>query len=181
MKRFTDGGRLAIQKGNLYPALSLALMIPDICGSLEDPGPGKSQKRYERWFKKWAEPKFTSPAYDSTPSKVFVSAEDCYQLRCSLVHSGSAEIAANKQNIISRFEFFDQSAGAHLTWCEGNILNGIKQPNFLQLKVDAFCEEMFKSADEWDVASVADVNIQKEKAKLLLIRTKGDVIGGIGF
>jgi hypothetical protein len=48
MKRFTDAGRRAIADKNDYAALSLALMIPDICGSLEDPGPGKSQERYER-------------------------------------------------------------------------------------------------------------------------------------
>src|SRR5215831_12861852 len=81
MKRFTDAGRQAIAAKNNYAALSLALMIPDICGSLEDPGPGKSQRRYERWFKQWAEPKFVN-----------LSAEECYQLRCSMIHSGSAEI-----------------------------------------------------------------------------------------
>ena len=48
MNRFTDAGRRAIEDKNDYAALSLALMIPDICGSLEDPGPGKSRERYER-------------------------------------------------------------------------------------------------------------------------------------
>jgi hypothetical protein len=35
MKRFTDAGRRALRDNNLYAALSLALTIPDICGSLE--------------------------------------------------------------------------------------------------------------------------------------------------
>jgi hypothetical protein len=181
MKRFTDAGRLSIGQGNLYAALSLALMIPDICASLEDPGPGKSQKRYERWCKEWVEPKFTGPPQGSTPARVFISAEDCYQLRCSLIHSGSAEIAAGKQNVFSRFEFFDQSTGSHLTWYEDNILNGVKQPNFLQLKADRFSEELFKAATEWDAAMAGNASVQSEKSKLLVIRTKGDVAGGVKF
>jgi hypothetical protein len=181
MKRFTDAGRNAIKQGNLYSALSLALMIPDICASLEDPGPGKSQARYERWCKQWVEPKFTRPARGPIPSQIFISAEDCYQLRCSLIHSGSAEIAANKQKVLSRFEFFDQTTGTHLNWFEGNTLNGVKQPNYLQLKADRFSEEMFRAADEWDSAMASNANVQSEKAKLLSIHTKGDVIGGVQF
>jgi hypothetical protein len=43
MKRFTDAGRSSLKEGNNYAALSLALMLPDICASLEDPGPNKSR------------------------------------------------------------------------------------------------------------------------------------------
>lgn len=59
MKRFTDAGRKSIKDDNLYSALSLALMMPDICGSLENPGPNKSRARYIAWYDKWALPKFT--------------------------------------------------------------------------------------------------------------------------
>ncbi len=61
MKRFTNAGRKSIAEDNLYAALTLALIIPDICGSLEDPGPGKSQKRYEAWFKKMGRAKIYYP------------------------------------------------------------------------------------------------------------------------
>jgi len=148
---------------------------------LEDPGPSKSQKRYEKWFKQWAEPKFTSPSKGNIPSKIFISAADCFQLRCSLIHSGSAEIAAKKRDILSRFVFFDQTSGAHLNWVEGMTVNGVKQENYLQLKADLFSEAMFQAADEWDAATVGDANVKKEKAKLLVISTKGDAIGGIKF
>ncbi|MCA3396798.1 MAG: hypothetical protein INF85_14280, partial [Roseomonas sp.] len=103
MRRFSDAGRMAIAAQNYYAALSLALMIPDICGSLEDPGTGKSQKRYERWFSKWAEPKFTHNG------RIFLSSSDCFQLRCSLIHSGSTEIDAKKRDVLERIEFFDDS------------------------------------------------------------------------
>lgn len=175
MRRFTDAGRASIKSGNLYSALSLALMLPDICASLEDPGPGKTQKRYERWCKRWLEPKFRGS------EQVFLSAEDCFQLRCSLVHSGSAEIDAARRAVLDRFVFFDGSAGPHLIWVEGNTVNGVKQPTFLQLKADCFSETIFDAADEWDKSVVADESVQKEKQKLLVIHPAGQTVGGVTF
>jgi len=75
MKRFTDAGRKAIKADNLYCALSLALMIPDICGSLEDPGPNKSRERYERWCKQWVEPKFTRSLGPNREKMILISAQ----------------------------------------------------------------------------------------------------------
>lgn len=178
MRRFTDAGRRAIANGNLYAALSLALIVPDICGSLENPGPGKTRLRYVCWYQRWAEPKFTSPG---DPPLTFISAEDCYQLRCSLIHSGSAEIDPKKSDILERFVFFDESVGAHLNWFEGIAVNGVEQPNFLQLKASTFSEAMFVATDEWDAAVASDAAIQAEKQRLLVIHSQGEVIGGIGF
>ena len=177
MKRFADAGRKAVADQNWYAALSLALTIPDICGSLEDPGPGKSEKRYVRWCRQWLEPKVTGgpPGYE----KVFLSAEDCYQLRNSLIHSGSVEIAQKRRVVLDRMEFFE--SGSHLNWVEGMVVNGEKQPNFLQMRADLFSETMFVAAEEWD-ASVADNSqIQSEKARLLVIHPLGTTIGGVKF
>jgi hypothetical protein len=181
MKRFTNAGRKAIADNNLYAALSLALMMPDVCASLEDPGTGKVAKRYLKWCQKWVVPRFTSPATAHRPEKVWLSAEDCFQLRNSLIHSGSAEIEPSKRDVLDRIEFFDKTCGSHLGWVEGMIFNGVRQPNFLQLKADLFSEEMYKAAEEWDAAMVSNPSVQKEKAKLLVIRTKGAVISGVGF
>jgi hypothetical protein len=181
MKRFTDAGRRAINDGNLYAGLSLALTLPDICGSLEDPDPGKSQSRYERWCKKWLEPKFTGGNNPLSGAPiVFVRAEDIFQLRCSLIHSGSVEIDIAKRTGVERFVFFDQTTGTHLNKFEKCQFNGVEF-NLVQLKADMFSEEIFKAADEWDSAIATNQKIQTEKANLLYIHSKGAVIHGIRF
>lgn len=167
MKRFTDAGRAAIDAGNLYAGLSLALMIPDICASLEDPGPGKSQSRYVRWCKVWVEPKFTFKIGPMRKPHVFISADDCYQLRCSLIHSGQSSIDSSKRKYLHRFEFFDETVGAHL-----NQVN-----EFLQLKASNFTRTMFEAADEWDAAKANEEAVQQEKAKLLVIHSRGARLG----
>lgn len=177
MKRFTDAGRACIESDNLYAGLSLALMMPDICASLEDPGPGKSKERYERWCRNWVEPKFTSNPGGGAP-KVFVTAEDCYQIRCSLIHSGRADIDPKKVRSLSRFEFFDRYTGSHLILCENIRINGVERGGFLQLKADEFSLAMFDAADEWDRASVHNSDVSAEKAKLLTIHSAGTTLGG---
>lgn len=175
MKRFTNAGRTALDAGNFYSGLSLALTLPDICGSIEDPGPGKSQKRYVKWCDDWIVPKYTLKIGTDKKEKVFLSAADLFQLRCSLIHSGSAEFDPSKATTVQRIEFFDDTVGSHL-----NLMTVNGTP-FLQLKVKPFCNDIFDSVDDWDSAKGADPTIQAEKQKLLVIRTSGFAIDGVQF
>lgn len=177
MKRFTEAGRRAINSRNWYAALNVALTIPDICGSLENPGPGKSRVRYERWCREWVEPKMTGEMSDG--DKVFLSAEDCYQLRNSMIHSGSSEIDEGKRQVLHKIEFIE--AGLHLQWVERHVHNGIRLPNFLLVRADLFAMAMFEAADEWDLSVQHNASVQAQKAKLLVINPVGTKIGGIRF
>jgi hypothetical protein len=94
---------------------------------------------------------------------VFISAEDCYQLRCSLIHSGQSHIDPAKIKDLHRFEFWDDTVTPHQNWVN----------EYLQLKASLFSQTMFEAADEWDAAKVSDADVQKEKAKLLVIYSKG--------
>lgn len=181
MKRFTDAGRKALEVENLYVALTLALMLPDICGSLEDPGPGKSKKRYEAWFKKWLEPAYTRPASSTMPAEVFLSAADCYQLRCSLVHSGSSDLEGKRVVDIERFRFFDNTLNCHCNYVGGGSVNGVPQSTYLQLSASVFCRDMFEAVDKWDVSVATDDAVQAEKKKLLFIHSAGTMIGTVHF
>lgn len=179
MKRFTDAGRACLTSDNLYSALSLALMLPDICGSLEDPGPNKSKARYERWCKKWIEPLHAKMAKPGEMAEPFLPASECYQLRCGIIHSGSADIPAEKQKDIATFAFFDDSANAHYIYVGGNVINGVTQPTVLQLNARKFSEEMYDAVDRWDASVVGDEAIQAEKKKLLAIHSTGTMISGV--
>ena len=178
MKRFTDAGRKAVADQNFYAALSLALMMPDICASIEDPGPGKSRNCYVRWCKKWVEPKF-SRSLPVVGEMLFLSAEDCYQLRCSLIHSGTADVEESKRDTLHTCEFFDDTAASHLNRVSETIIGGVKQPNWLQLKASKFSETMFEAADEWDASVASDAVIQAEKEKLLIIHSRGVILHGV--
>jgi hypothetical protein len=171
MKRFTDSGRKALDGGNHYIALSLALMLPDICGSIEDPGPGKSQARYEAWYKKWLEPTY----------KTFLTAADCFQLRCSYLHSGSTDVEEKQVVDIESLKFFDDTMKGHCNYVGGNSINGVLQQTYLQLNAAQFCRDVFDAVDKWDSSVANDKTVQAEKKKLLFIHSAGATIGGVKF
>jgi hypothetical protein len=173
MRRYTDAGRGAIAAGNFYGALSIALVMPDICAQLETPK-DKVGDRYRRWFRKWAEPRFTRSVGPDKKQTTFVSAQDCYLLRCSLLHAGSAELDASRTTL-SRFVFFDSSTGSHMNMVE---MNG---RTFLQVRADKFAQDLFEAAEQWDASTAPDAQIQARKSTLLTLRKAGDIVEGMQF
>jgi len=96
--------------------------------------------------------------------KAKLTAQDCYQLRCSLIHSGSSDIAEKKIVDVATIQFFDNSMRAHLNYAGGNRLNGVLQPNVLQLNAEQFCNHMYDAVDKWDTEVASDSAIQREKS-----------------
>lgn len=172
MQSFTGAGRACLDSGNLHGALALALMMPDICGSLVNPGKNNSKDRYLDWFREWAERKFISGG-GAGHSRVLVSAEDCYQIRNSLFHSGNAEIDPKKVRDLRSFEFFDETVGSHLNFVGKNIVDGVEMGGFLQLKASSFSAAIFDAVDEWEAATKDEVDIKERRAKLLTIHSSG--------
>jgi hypothetical protein len=156
MQRFTAAGRLAIKSQNWYAALSLALMIPDICGSLEDRA-GKVGERYIKWCDSWFAPQYK--IINGGRETILLSAQDCYQLRNSLIHSGSDIINPKKRDTIDRVKFVDPTNGSHLAKIDG----------VLHLRADRFSEEMYLAAEKWEDAKRDDKEVQSEKERLLTI------------
>jgi hypothetical protein len=108
---------------------------------------------------------------------VFISAEDCYKLRCSLIHSGQSYIDHPKGEGLNRFEFFDETVDGHLNRLQVSFTGEQGSDGFLQLKASNFSRTMFNAADEWDAAKANDAAVQQEKAKLLVIHSTGARLG----
>jgi hypothetical protein len=157
MRRFTEAGRLAVKSHNWYAALSLALMIPDICGTLEEPGTRDVGERYRKWCGGWFVPQYKS--INEGRETILLSAQDCYQLRCSLIHSGSDIINPKRRDTIDRVKFVDPTNGSHLAKMDG----------VLHLRADRFSEEMYLAAEKWDDAKRENKEVQSQKERLLNI------------
>ena len=151
---------MALMSRNWYAALALALAMPDICGSCEDPGPGKVRKRYIRWCRKWLEPIYTAVNKANPQDRVvWLTAEECYALRCSVIHEGSSKFPPHSR--FKRAIFVDPSAGTHMS----HILDEV-----LVLSVDHFCEDMFMAAQQWDHAMQKNEAVQRELKRMLQVR-----------
>ncbi len=70
----------ATANGLYFLALVGALTVPDVCTGLESPNGLTSGPKYRAWFDQWV-----APSYGGS-----MSGHDCYGLRCSLLHQGTA-------------------------------------------------------------------------------------------
>lgn len=144
MKELIGAVRQAYNNSNPYAALALALTLPDIAGDYQYPGKSSS-KRYIDWFDYYVKPKHYVPSLGHKDNHEFLSGEDCYALRCSLLHNGTDSIInQNKRKVLHEFRFNDVLYN-YLHCCTST-----EQGNrFLYLNVRTFCEDICSSVEEW--------------------------------
>lgn len=160
--------RSSIHSKNWHAALIDALILPDICGHLENPKL-KSQERYTKWFTKYLGHK-----YASAPSHIWLSPEDCYALRCAIVHHGSDDITDQRcQKILHEFVFirpgthpFGMSHCVRITNCN---FYGREFEEALALDLGIFCEDFFQAVEAWEQAITSDLVITSKMNDLMEI------------
>lgn len=164
MNNLINSTELSLQNKNWHAALSLALLIPDICGKIEDYN-ALSSKRYAQWFDKHLACQYNG----------FLSGDDCYAFRCALLHEWSSDIEKQKsKDIIDRFWLI--SNGPHcnkFSQCYfGNTEHDGKE--ILQLSVQNFCHDIIIATKAW----INDSSIAKNHYKMIQIHENGFLIGG---
>jgi hypothetical protein len=129
MRDFVGQIREVLQNSRLYyAALFISLTLPDICGAIGSENGEASRQKYINWYNKYA-----------SDSCKFLTGEDCYLIRCSILHQGSTQHPKGKYN---RIVFVEPSATTNVFHC--NILN-----DALNLDVHIFCENMIQGVETW--------------------------------
>ncbi len=155
MEEFIQALEKNIVCENWYGAIFLALTLPDICGKLEYPGM-PSTKRYPEWFNRYVQPKYTNQHH------TFLSGNDCYALRCALLHEGVEEIGAQRaQDALDSF---------HFTIPRGSGLVHMNQKGrILQLQIDEFSKDIIDGIRQWLLDVESDASKQVELGKLMKV------------
>ena len=162
MERFLHSIEQSVKTENWYAALVMALAIPDICGWLETPKVG-SQKRFEAWFDKYLLPNYKSPFHGT--DYTFLSGNDCYALRCALLHEGTDEVLRQRaRDVVTRFAF--STTGSHCCMFESVLL----------LNVQEFCAELCAATRQWIQDVAANQDVQERLKELLQVRTEGFMV-----
>lgn len=157
MNRFISSINDSLKSENWYSALFLALTLPDICCRLESKSNRTSGPKYAAWFEKYLSGIYTYE-YPDGEIKVFLSGDDCYALRCAMLHQGEADLAgqAARSKRISRFHFTIAS-------CHGASVDDV-----LQLDVRRFCEDICNAVIKWLEDFELSDKLAKDKLSSLL-------------
>ncbi len=129
MKDFLNQVKKALDMNLYYLALFTSLTIPDICGAMDSDDGKAKPARHVDWFNKYVAQKYRG----------FLTGEDCYYYRCSVLHQGSSQ---NPKSTYSRILFVEPSATTNILHC--NILN-----DALNIDVRIFCNDIISGALLW--------------------------------
>lgn len=155
MKAIVNSIKKALESENYFGALFMALTIPDICASIDNPNEKLMGVRYKKWFRDNLKHKYypdtmleliesnnpeSAKQLDSASRDMFrerpvgdVAFTDvmCWKLRCSVLHAGSTDAG---------------SYSFHLTHGDShqNIINGV-----LQISVVRFCQDICSAFELW--------------------------------
>lgn len=160
MNEILEALRKAVREGCWHPALALALTLPDTCAHVA--GEKQGRARYIAWCEKYLVPAYIVPLGPLRTPAVFMSGNDCYQLRCAYLHSGEFELDDPKaQTVLSRFRFVAPPIGMTI---HRNRIN-----DALQLQVSEFCEEMAAAVEAFLRDVSGDPDCQTRLARLASI------------
>jgi hypothetical protein len=163
MQSILSAIRDALKQENWHAALFISMTLPDICCALEF---GSSDgRKYAQWFD------YNLPTYNN-----FLSGNDCYALRCSLLHAGKTDITEQKKREVLNHVLF-VTRTPHLNVFKDCIINGV-QESFLQLNVRPFCEDFCLATENWLKAHLENRAIQARLHNTVQVHGSGYIYRG---
>lgn len=128
----------ALKSKNWYAALTMTLMLPDICGKIDNPKM-KSAERYIKWFNQYIKPDYGM--------EMFMEGGDCYAIRCAILHSFSEDLTEHKaKKIVAKYKFYSPEK------LNCGISTSIKETGSeLDIKVTDFCERIRIGVNKWKI------------------------------
>jgi hypothetical protein len=134
MRDYLDQVRRVAQTDLYFVTLGSALAIPDMCAGMETNDGRTTGALYKAWFDAHVGPKYVMGP-DRQPS---MTGEDCYGLRCALLHQGRLQ---PHQGGYQRVLFIEPHGGITL---HNNVMNDV-----LNIDVPTFANDMVSAAETW--------------------------------
>lgn len=161
MLEYINDIRKALDNDCWYSALALALTLPDICGEIEFTHISSVGKRYREWYLKHIQ---NNGYYTITHNKdILFTSEECYQLRCSFLHSHSYDIENSylnesvkqykgKETYFSIQNKFGLYASKDETFCKRSFVNDYStqiQTRKIRVNVYNLCNILCNEAENF--------------------------------
>ena len=146
-----------------FIALQSTLTLPAICAKLESDTGAKSKRgldgiKYRKWYNENVSPKH-------------LTAEECYDFRCSLIHDGSAHRDKHKRGSMRRVLFVYPNPMIKIDNTKFYGMN--PADNAVCIDVLDFCHDMMNSVKIWNDKIKDSPNYQKNYDKFFKLHMNG--------
>lgn len=139
-----------IEDNNYYAALFMAIVLPSVCGALESNNGQDTQQKYIDWYEKYI-------------LGLSLTGQDCYRLRCSLLHQAST---IHPYSSFSRVIFTFPTANRHTF--HNNIMN-----EALNLDIPLFVQQLVGGVRTWTSDMNNNTNYTRNIANIVKLRPDG--------
>lgn len=159
---FVDAAYQAGKQENWLAAIALALTLPDICAAVDDPGKGRSQARYARWWDEYVASKYwvaPDPGEDWIAHS-YLPGLDAFYLRCSYLHAGG-DVLSGKDQLMNRVQFRGPDDG----WRFGLD----EETRTLTIPVNVFVEDVCAGVTAWLEDRANDPEAQRRLSGLISV------------
>ena len=140
-----------------YLAIASTVSLPDICATLE----GKSPvywKTYKTWFQDNASPYFRH-----------FGADECYELRCGVVHNARFMGGKEKLSRFRKIIFTPPEAKVRIHDAPSTI-NG---ETILNMDAGMFCNSMIDAARRWEMSNIGNSIVAENMEHVVRLRPNG--------
>lgn len=173
MEQFIEAIEKSLVERNWLAALTIALTLPDICGSTESPRASNGE-RYRKWCDIYLCPRYRHVLGGSPDPVEFLSPGDLWKLRNAVVHEGASDRLCSEEiaEVLHHVQF---SIGrAH---CSRYTVNDVA---YLNLAVPNFCGDVINGVRAWCADVAANDEIQERlKLKLVVHTTSYQIAPGV--
>ncbi|MEU5958715.1 hypothetical protein [Streptomyces sp. NPDC047525] len=171
MEEFFDSLEQAVAERNWYAALTLSLTLPDICAQADQPGNQTGGREYRAWVEKHLVPTYTRNIGFPPQPHTFLSAHDCYALRCALLHGGSTDIEGQRARKILKDFTFLTPGPRQISWHRNQV------NETLYLMVDEFAQDVVQAARTWWAGMTKEQKLAAQRPLIRLL--EADSVSGI--
>lgn len=148
-----------------HAAIAVALTIPDICAALARDDGRSDPKAYVAWFD------------DNVPKLEGLPGDQAYKLRCGFLH----QARSNRGDMKWTRVMFGLEGAHDQMFLQGNMWNGVMQPDTYVIDAAFFCATVVKAARSWYETHADDPNVRKHIGHVVRYRPNGlaPFVGGV--
>lgn len=127
--------RKGLENNLYYLGLHSTLAIPDICAAINSTDGVATGKKYREWYDKYVTPNFNT-----------LTAEECYNYRCTALHQGTSK--PQKVNDYERIIFIEPSIN-NLIINVKRMKGGSDSNYAIMINLQQFCNSILSGAETW--------------------------------
>lgn len=151
--------RAALDADLLYLAVVVSASIPDVCANLELVEGQAGHKGYRQWYRDYVGDALG--AFD---------AEECYELRCGVLHRAATRGSKTGYSVYDRFAFVRRESNIII---QQSVVVGPPGNRILCVDARIFCETIIASAEKWERALVNNSTVQANMERVIRRRSNG--------